>query len=377
MKKRKIMYTIFFILLITITCVVVNINRKEQNKIEEKETKKNECAEMQLFEYPTQYSQVSGNHYFYLRKNAKGDYILHQDGNKEILSFRLSKQKLRGFAVWNSQYYVLVRNEVGTLQFGKVDGNGEVDILCDVYAQKEIRSIILYNDSLFMCENNSNIIERQSINGQTRTPISLDADSDEISFFGSEKIGGICAMDVRKDGKIEVVVFDWQGNRKRTLHSQMKLWEHSNLPKEKGGIYVDKIIDKYICFTYYCGEKYFVGRMNLDTNRTETLELSSEEVCDTSFAAEGVYFVSRDRTISYQEWGKNSSQKISELQAEEIDIVGEWLYVRGYSKEWEFLEDNDKEASDEWSDVLYRIRCVDGKVEKLAENNPVDETEMR
>ena len=33
MKKRKIMYTIFFILLITITCVVVNINRKEQNNI--------------------------------------------------------------------------------------------------------------------------------------------------------------------------------------------------------------------------------------------------------------------------------------------------------------------------------------------------------
>ena len=30
------MYTIFFILLITITCVVVNINRKEQNKTEEK-----------------------------------------------------------------------------------------------------------------------------------------------------------------------------------------------------------------------------------------------------------------------------------------------------------------------------------------------------
>ena len=52
MKKRKIMYTIFFILLITITCVVVNINRKEQNKTEEKKT---ECAEMQLFEYPTQY----------------------------------------------------------------------------------------------------------------------------------------------------------------------------------------------------------------------------------------------------------------------------------------------------------------------------------
>lgn len=365
------------VLAIVFVVAFICFNRKEKNKIEEKETKKNECAEMQLFEYPTQYSQVSGNHYFYLRKNAKGDYILHQDGNKEILSFRLSKQKLRGFAVWQSQYYVLVRNEVGTLQFGKVDRNSKVDILCDVYAQKEIRSIILYNDSLFVCENNSNIIEKQSINGQTRTPISLDADSDEISFFGSEKMGGICAMDVRKDGKIEVVVFDWQGNRKRTLHSQMELWEHSNLPKEKGGIYVDKIIDKYICFTYHCGEKYFVGRMNLDTHRTETLELSSKEVCDTSFAAEGVYFVSRDRMIFYKEWGKNSSQKISELQAEEIDIVGEWLYVRGYSKEWEFLEDNDREASDEWSDALYRICCMDGKVEKLEENNPVDETEMR
>ena len=59
------MYTIFFILIITITCVVVNINRKEQNKTEEK---KSECAEMQLFEYPTQYLQVSDKHYFYLRK---------------------------------------------------------------------------------------------------------------------------------------------------------------------------------------------------------------------------------------------------------------------------------------------------------------------
>ena len=36
MKKRKIMYTIFFILLITITCVVVNINRKEQNRKEDR-----------------------------------------------------------------------------------------------------------------------------------------------------------------------------------------------------------------------------------------------------------------------------------------------------------------------------------------------------
>ena len=49
-----------------------------------------------------------------------------------------------------------------------------------------------------------------------------------------------------------------------------------------------------------------------------------------------------------------------------------WLYVRGYSKEWEFLEDSDKEVSDEWSDALYRIRCMDGKVEKLEENNPVE-----
>ena len=80
------------VLAIVFVVAFICFNRKEQNKIEEKETKKNECAEMQLFEYPTQYSQVSGNHYFYLRKNAKGDYILHQDGNKEILSFRLSKR---------------------------------------------------------------------------------------------------------------------------------------------------------------------------------------------------------------------------------------------------------------------------------------------
>ena len=54
------------VLAIVFVVAFICFNRKEKNKIEEKETKKNECAEMQLFEYPTQYSQVSGNHYFYL-----------------------------------------------------------------------------------------------------------------------------------------------------------------------------------------------------------------------------------------------------------------------------------------------------------------------
>lgn len=78
------MYTIFFILLITITCVVVNINRKEQNKTEEKKT---ECAEMQLFEYPTQYSQVSGNHYFYLRKMLKVTIFCIRTETKKFFPF--------------------------------------------------------------------------------------------------------------------------------------------------------------------------------------------------------------------------------------------------------------------------------------------------
>ncbi len=328
---------------------------------------KSTYAEMQLFEYLTQYAQVSGNHFYYLRKNEKNEYILHQDGKKEILSFHLSKQKLRGFVVWQSQYYLLVRNEVGTLQFGKVGKNNEVNILCDVYAQKEICSIILHGDSLFVCEYNSDKIERQSMKGETRTPVSLDVALDGISLFGSEEMDGICAMNAGEDGKMEIVFFDWQGNRKRTLHSQIKPQDNSKLARERGIISFDKIIDKYICFTYYCGGKCFAGKMHLDGNRAEVFELGSVEICDTSFTKEGVYFISQNRTIYYKKWGKNKSEKISDLQAESIDAVGKWLYVKGYAKEWEMLEDGEEEASDEWSDELYRIRCNDGKIEKIEE----------
>ncbi len=41
-------------------------------------------------------------------------------------------------------------------------------------------------------------------------------------------------------------------------------------------------------------------------------------------------------------------------------------------KNGNFLKTAIREVSDEWSDALYRIRCMDGKVEKLEENNPVE-----
>lgn len=57
-------------------------------------------AQMFLFEYPTQYAQVSDNHFYYLRKKVKGGYILYRDGSEEILSFHLQNEEhLRGFVV--------------------------------------------------------------------------------------------------------------------------------------------------------------------------------------------------------------------------------------------------------------------------------------
>ena len=47
------------VLAIVFVVAFICFNRKEKNKIEEKETKKNECAEMQLFEYPTQIPDIN------------------------------------------------------------------------------------------------------------------------------------------------------------------------------------------------------------------------------------------------------------------------------------------------------------------------------
>ena len=118
------MYIIFFILFITITCVVVNINRKEQNKTEEKKT---ECAEMQLFEYPTQipdinaqseglkmicadrtakYWQVSEGKCYTMQSDGDRNYIVLCNGNT-IGGFSLSDGYIAGLVRYKKEFYAL------------------------------------------------------------------------------------------------------------------------------------------------------------------------------------------------------------------------------------------------------------------------------
>lgn len=330
-------------------------------------------AQMFLFEYPTQYAQVSDNHFYYLRKKVKGGYILYRDGSEEILSFHLQNEEhLRGFVVCDSQYYFLLRNKTGTLQLGKIVGpNNDVKILCDVYAKREINSLILHENFLFVCERDSNKIERQSMQGEIMPPIQFEADSDveDMSIFGSEEMDGICIMDVDASGEIEITVIDWQGNRKKSLQSQMKLYDNGNLQKGRGVAFFQGITKQYIYFSYYYDKKSFAGRMTLGGKTTEILKLGSREICDTSFTGEGVYFVSENKMVYHRKWRGNQSERLSDLQAESIYAAGEWLYVKKYTREWEMLEDGEEEATDEWSDELYRINRNDRKIERIAEGD--------
>ena len=151
---------------------------------------------------------------------------------------------------------------------------------------------------------------------------------------------------------------------KKSLQSQMKLYDNGNLQKGRGVAFFQGITKQYI---YFSDKKSFAGRMTLNGKTTEILELGSREICDTSFTREGVYFVSESKMVYYRKWGGNQSEGLSDLQAESIYVAGEWLYVKKYTREWEMLEDGE-EATDEWSDELYRINCNDRKIERIAEN---------
>ena len=102
-------------------------NRKEQNKIEEKETKKNECAEMKLFEYPTQipdinaqseglkmicadrtakYWQISEGKCYTMQSDGDRNYIVLCNGNT-IGGFSLSDGYIAGLVRYKKEFYAL------------------------------------------------------------------------------------------------------------------------------------------------------------------------------------------------------------------------------------------------------------------------------
>ena len=314
---------------------------------------------MHLLDYVSQYSQVVKNHFYFLRESSRNKYVLYQDQAKKILSFSMRDGELRGFAIYHSQYFVLICTETGTLQLGVVDRNAkEIDILCSVYARKNIDCIILYQDCLYICESEEKRIECQTMQGETLK---------SITFYEMDKktqldIQGIFLQKylyyLELDSKGEIILSrrSLQGDIEKVISCSSSIVDVGQV----GWIRLEEVTEQYVYFSYWCKGEGKVGRISLHNKKLETQEIETSQF---DYTTQYVFYIDRHHNVNRIEWGENKREKCGDLKVSEISCLNNQMYVKSYANEMELFEDSQDAPAKNWSDGIYSMN-FEGKERK-------------
>ena len=128
MKKRKIMYTVFFIILITITCIIVDINRKG---IKNKREKVLSAENNSITEAPDIISEEQQHNYYFKAMKNEQEEINYVKGNGKFAYkycfYDIDKNGIDELIVQGDYYnyaiYTLNGDKVEGLAWNKYGGN--------------------------------------------------------------------------------------------------------------------------------------------------------------------------------------------------------------------------------------------------------------
>lgn len=341
--------------------VETDINKSDNTKSEASEP----SVKMLLIDYASEYSQVLNNHFYFLRMSSENSYILYEDQAKEILSFSLEDGELRGFAIYHSQYFVLIRTKTGTLQLGVVNrANKDIDILCAVYASKKMGCIILYHDCLYICESEEKRIERQTMQGEILEPITFN-DKDKESHLDIRGIflqEYLYYLELNSRGEILLNKRSIQGNTETVISCPSLIAD----VRRVGWIRLEEVTEQYAYFSYWYDGKGTVGRISLYDKKFETKEIATSEF---DYTTQYVFYIDQHHNVNRIGWKEKKGEKCSSLKVSELSCLDKKIYVKAYTEELELFEDSEYAPAKNWSDAIYSMDFEGKESKKIFNEN--------
>ena len=370
-------------MLITITCVVVNINRKEQNKIEEKETKKNECAEMQLFEYPTQipdinaqseglkmicadrtakYWQVSEGKCYTMQSDGDRNYIVLCNGNT-IGGFSMSDGYIAGLVRYKKEFYALricaseytdkdtkFEEAVYKWSIGKIDFKNNAFV--EIFNASESRSDSQIPDAYDVCVYKDKVIlyyqEKIHIWNMTgkknkaviNTPHLPQGDSDYTVYDNKIFYG------IHDENKINLYYFDMQNNMEKKFYS-----------------YVSKNAVKNCSVSIkFDNENLYVSNCMVNRQDGTKKQIFNNAVKDGedvlfSCTNKNIYYLDKDHKVHKINKASLADTIVYKKKASDVQTSKDCLFIKKYDEELEPDYETDYGEIQNW-DVPDKCKVV-------------------
>lgn len=379
-----------------------NVQKEEAHQMEKLELStintKNQGVYFYDTEWITNYSQVEGNHYYWLRYDANnGKYIIYRDNKKKVGMFEMPYSVddvpcwLDGFVKYGSNFYAIIsyldmereveNNEVQELV--RVDLEKEkLEVLCDVSnahitGDGEILFCCIYKNYFYFDKRTV----WQSYDGRpgisVRVPLQGGIMEELSSTTNMRKaypyllyIDNKVFYGVKENSKISLFSYNMQSNKEQQF---FQLEEKENADEKDGLLMMD---EEYI---YY--KNYMISRKNEKIFYVFPKMKKSEDGRK--------YCTSNDKYVFYLD-NKNRVHRLEKKTKQDIIIRKEKtlaisctekkLYVRvrdekGYaecSSEYATSDEYSDDGRDYYADDLYCVN-FDGTEEKKIWNGGYDE----
>lgn len=329
----------------------------------------------------TDYSQVEGGHYYWMRYDVDwGEYIIYRDNKKRVGTFKLNDDYyLDGFVKYGSNFYALISywasySDCEVQKLARINlETGRLDVLYDV-SEAHIKGdgkflfCCIYQDYFYFDKRTiwqsyymrSGISVRLPIEGGTAEELPSTTNLKKAKpylLYMDNKI----FYAVKEDSKIKLFCYDMQSNREQQF---FQFEEKENPNAESSFLAIDK---EYIHYQNYMisrkdGKVFFSFR-----------EIKKNEDNEKNYTSNDKYVFYLDKQNRVHKLDKKTKQDniIRKEKALEISCVGKRLYIRvrdekGYNECYSEYADDDEYDGDcriYYEDNLYCMN-LDGKEEK-------------
>lgn len=358
-------------------------NRKEQNKIEEKETKKNECAEMKLFEYPTQipdinaqseglkmicadrtakYWQISEGKCYTMQSDGDRNYIVLCNGNT-IGGFSLSDGYIAGLVRYKKEFYALricaseytdkdtkFEEAVYKWSIGKIDFKNNAFV--EIFNASESRSDSQMPDAYDVCVYKDKVIlyyqekiHIWSMKGKKNKAVintpHLPQGNSEYTVYDNKIFYGI-----HDENKINLYYFDMQNNMEKKFYS-----------------YVSKNAVKNCSVSIkFDNENLYVSNCMVnreDGTKKQIFNNSVKDGEDVLFSCtnKNIYYLDKERQVHKINKVSLADTIVYKKKASDVQTSKDCLFIKKYDEELEPDYETDYGEIQNW-DVPDKCRVV-------------------
>lgn len=286
-------------------------------------------VEIQTITLPTQYAQIYGGHYFYMRK-INNRFVVYKDNAEKYADFSLGDSEITRIGIVNDYIYLVIDKTINDEWKSEVLEryslkDQRIEIIDPKLEDKDVE-VFIYNDSVYEISNINGEVIKYNRNMKVEKRYSKIKKKKNQYYQNSCLFENKLYYTIENKKKVSVFSYDFENNKHHFIMSLEKDKKQDTYFRYKIFKTLDNKLVIAMMFNWDDPWKvYFFGK----NGKTKILN----NIEDVKVRDKYIYYIDSNFGLYKSDLNLQNKKKISEKKFSEFDIVDNRIYAKKYN-EW-------------------------------------------